>query len=111
MVRGNRKGSPSGIGGRIGGAALHPELFLTSRGGFGRPTCSNPIAGNLRSQADAGPGPLIQSSGDRPEEIGRNSCADYGHGGDDADRNQAGDEAVFDGYSSPANWMNELIMG
>jgi hypothetical protein len=36
MVRGNRKGSPGVAGGgRVSGAALHPELVRASRGGFG----------------------------------------------------------------------------
>jgi hypothetical protein len=36
MVRGNRKRSPGVAGGgRVIGAALHPELVRASRGGFG----------------------------------------------------------------------------
>ena len=34
MVRGDRKGSPGVAGGRVGGAAFHPELFRASRGGL-----------------------------------------------------------------------------
>jgi len=81
-VHANRKGSPGVMGvGRVGGVELRPELVDAS---------------NLGHRADAGPTPL-ETTSDRPEEIGRNSRADGGHGGDDAEHDQSRDEAVFDG--------------
>jgi hypothetical protein len=90
MARGNRKGSPGGTGGappqiisRLAWRALTANML-------------EPIAGNLRDQADAGPVPL-ESRGNRPKEHGRNRRANSAHGGDDDDRDQCGDERVFDG--------------
>jgi hypothetical protein len=62
MARGNRKGSPGGTGGappqiisRLAWRALTANML-------------EPIAGNLRDQADAGPVPL-ESRGNRPKNM------------------------------------------